>query len=551
MPEEITVNSTVSLDNPVVYLSAEFGFDNRLPIYAGGLGVLAGDFMKQAADDNFPVIGVGLLYRGTKMRQGIDQSGWQTESDKEFDPIACDLSPVFSNGQPLYLTIWLENQTVWLRVWKKVFGSSSILYLLDSSIEQNSPELRHITRDLYLGDENYRLKQQLVLGLGAVELLACLKIAPSYYHLNEGRGVFIHLPLLLAVKHQFGWPYDQCLSYIKKQLVYTNHTLEKAGNLDYELDLVSLLIKPYAQALGIDHHLLLDLGRSTNNRYSPTQAALNLSQVVNGVSQVHTRLSTTNFTHDRWVNVTNGVHLPTWQSSSIKLSSDDSSLWRSHLTLKTELKNYVTARTGYSYDETKLVVTWARRVAGYKRLDAIFTDIDRLVKILKNSTQPVQLLIAGKAHQGSESDKQTLKQILYYCQNQLAGHALYIPDYDIELAKHLTSGSDVWLNLPMAGKEACGTSGMKAVANGVLQLTVQDGWTSEVDWTDTGWTLNSDRVTEDLYQSLESQVVPLYYQQVHNTSSHWLQMMKNSIKLADQFSAHRMLRQYQQYLYQP
>ncbi len=541
----------ICADNPVIYLSAEFGFDSRLPIYAGGLGILAGDFMKQAADDGLNVIGVGLLYRGTKMKQFLSDSGWQEEMDKNFDPLACDLQPVFLNGQPLFLTISINYDLIWLRVWKKVFGQSSVLYLLDSNIEQNQVAVRNLTRDLYQGDEEYQLKQQLILGLGAIELISSLQIAPSFYHLNEGRGVFIHLPLILSAMRQFGMTYEQALAYTKSMIVYTNHTLEKAGNLDYSLDLSRKLFAPFAQAMKQDIQTILSLGMTSDKRYSPTQAALQVSHIVNGVSQPHTQLSRQAFPHENWVNVTNGVHHLTWQDSLIKDSSDDQSLWRNHLTLKTKLKEYVYSRTGYTYDENRLVITWARRIAGYKRLDALFADIDRLAQILTNPAMPVQLLIAGKAHQGSDDDKKILKNILDYFNKQLNGYALYIPDYDLELAQHLTRGSDIWINIPVAGKEACGTSGMKAISNGVLQMTVADGWTSEVDWSNIGWVLNSDDVSEIFYQTLEQKVVPLYYQHTsQGFNPDWIKMMQNSIQLSYKYSAKRMLAEYCQYLYQ-
>ena len=544
-------NSTF-LETPIAYLSAEFGFDHAIPIYAGGLGILAGDTMKQAADDQLPFVGVGLLYRGQYMKQTITSTGEQLEEQWLFDPVAVGLEHVYiDSDQPLFISVQIGQESVWLRCWKKTFSDQTVLYLLDSETDQNPSHLRKITQFLYTGDTDYQLKQEIVHGVGAIKLLTELGIVPRLYHLNEGRPVFAHWQLILDVMKHHQVAAESALRLVKNKIIYTNHTLVSAGNMSYPLSALIPLAEPYARAMEISTQQLLSLGSSGNpDTFSVTSAALNVSHIASGVSQVHTNLSKQVWPDYTWVNITNGVHRKTWQDTQIQSSLEDASqLWQRHCQLKEQLRNFVQASTGYGYDHNRLIVTWARRIAGYKQLGALFADIESLRKIYAQEGREVQFLISGKAHFGDSNSKDTLKEVIQHFSTELSGYALFIPNYNIEIAQFLTRGSDIWLNTPIKGKEASGTSGMKAISNGVLQITVEDGCTSEVDWSNVGWTLDSDNLTKSLYEKL-AQAQDLYYQRNdRGFSDEWLTRMKASIQLYERFSTERMLREYKELLY--
>lgn len=544
----------IDSNHPVAYLCAEFGFDSQLPFYMGGLGILAGDTLKAAVDQNLPLVGVGLLYRGKMLRQTLDHNGRQVDSDQEFDPVSAGLEHVYQHDCPLFVSVQLGTQEVWLRCWKKTFSDQVTLYLLDANTDQNLPEHRHLTELLYIGDPEYQLKQQILHGVGAAQLLTSLGLTPRLYHFNEGRPIFAHWQLLVNICNQHRVDAQSALQILKSNSIYTNHTLIPAGNQSFPLHLVTPLAQPYADQLGISVNQLLSLGSGGDpDGYSMTMAALNITSVANGVSSPHTELSQKLWPDYHWVNVTNGVHRSTWQRPEIVATKDDSArLWSTHLQLKKELQQFVLAETGFSYDPNWLVISWARRIVGYKQLEKIIEDADRLKSILSNVDRPIQLLIAGKAHPGGEIDKDLIAEIIKIFSTTLAGHALFVPNYRIVLAQRLVAGSDIWINTPSPGNEACGTSGMKAISNGVLQLTTVDGWTVEVDWRGKGWTLEQDNLTQDLYTKLEEEIAPLYYNRdEQGLPLEWLSMMRSSIESYELYSADRMLREYKEKMYTP
>ncbi|NCN24286.1 MAG: hypothetical protein COU65_01005 [Candidatus Pacebacteria bacterium CG10_big_fil_rev_8_21_14_0_10_42_12] len=542
----------LSPEHPIAYFSAEFGISSAVPIYAGGLGILAGDTLKQAADEKVPMVGVGLMYRGHNVVQEISSEGWQSDKDYLFDPLSVGLEHVYQGDQPLFIKVELGNTTIWLRVWKWVLGPTVTLYFLDSETDQNQLHERSITQELYAGSEELQIKQQLLLSIGGVRLLETLGISPSIYHVNEGRPSFLIWELIVNLQHRYDLNYSQAWELARKKIVYTNHTLVAAGNVNYPADLLRAFITPYAAKLGVHPDILLLPGKNDDsNRFFTTTFALRASRKSSGVSKIHTQLSRQQWPEYDWVSITNGVHFGTWQSESVASRSENpEALWAAHMQEKKQLAEFVTNRTGYSYDPERLVITWARRIAGYKRADAIFADIARLQAIIKNADRPVQLLIAGKAHQLDDDGKKRLQRIIKYMQRELSGSALFVPNYDIDVAKALTRGSDIWLNTPEIGREACGTSGMKALSNGVLNCTVADGWAAEVDWNGKGWVLDSNNISDHLYNTLEREIVPLYYEKEGKSfPSRWVEMMGNSIDYASEFSAARMLNQYQTDLY--
>ncbi len=539
--------------HPIAYFCAEYGLDAELPIYAGGLGVLAGDTVKAAADLDLDFTALGLLYRGKQARQTIDKHGKVVEFDRCFDPTQVGLEQVYYEGEPLFVKVYLKDHYVWLRVWKKTIGRNTVLYLLDTDTKQNKKEDRLINDSLYFGDLEKQLKQQIILGVGGVKLLAKLRIEPVIYHINEGRPAFMHWGLVRLLMQAKNLDYQQAKRKAKEIIVYTNHTLVPAGNYYLPLDMLTPYAKHYAQEveLSLDEFLAAGLADSDKG-FSMTDFGLKISSRQSGVSQLHTNISREIWPEYKWVNITNGVHLDTWQDQRFKQPNlNDQDLWEIHLDNKQQLKQFVKQRTGFEFNPEALVLGWARRLAGYKRLGSLFEDIERLASILKNSERPMQLLVSGKAHQEDHAAKQRVYDLLQYFSHQLSGHALFIPDYDLDVARDLVRGCDVWLNTPVRGKEACGTSGMKAISNGVLQVTTSDGWADEVDWEGKGWVLNSDDVSRHIYHLLENEISNLYFdkrQQGFNQG--WVDMMRKNIELADRFSAKRMMSEYKNKLYQ-
>jgi len=543
----------ISPQHPVAYFSAEYGFDARIPIYAGGLGILSGDTMKQAGEENYPFIGFGLLYKGKLVKQHIDQNGWQHDYDWHFDPTEVGLEPVIRDDQPLFIQVKLVETDIWLNVWRKKFSDNAILYLLDADIPQNHPHERTLTQYLYTGSIEYQMKQQLLFTTGAITLLRELEIEPALYHINEGRPAFIAWELIREYKDRFNVDYYTAKKLVKDKTVYTNHTLVAAGNQGYPTSILSHYAKPFADAFGLSTEQLLSDGiEDSADSFQITRFALNSSSRANGVSQLHSKLSQDTWPEYHWSNVTNGVHMKTWQDPEILANKNNvDELWKTHSKCKEETMQYVLRQTGFGYDPNKLVFVWARRLAGYKQLDSLVSDIERFRAILKNKNLPAQLLVAGKSHQGDTGGKEILQQMIKFMSRELAGSALFIPNYNIEIAQHLTRGSDLWVNTPIYGREACGTSGMKAISNGVLQCTVADGWAAEASWDNTGWIIDQNNVSESFYSLMEQEITPLFYSRNENgVPLKWVEKMQRSIALSEQFGADKMLAGYKKELYQ-
>jgi glycogen phosphorylase len=544
----------INPQHPIAYFCAEYGIQSNLPIYAGGLGVLAGDTIKAAADANLPFVGIGLLYRGERQVQFINHEGLQEEHDMDFDPLSAGLEHVYKDDQPMFIRVHMTEIDVWCRVWKKTFTDNVTLYLLDTDTDQNQLSERGITHPLYSGTEETALKQQLILGIGGVKLLHTMGINPGVIHINEGRPAFVHWQLIREYMDEHGMDFIKAHQFAKSKTVYTNHTLVTAGLNMVDIALLKRYGQYYADKMKVSIDQLLEHGINEDNgkpSFSMTTYGLNTSRKASGVSQMHTDMSKEIWPGFDWHNITNGVHMPSWQDREIRdcdLNTD--CLWEIHLQKKQQLANFVKDKTGFSYDPNSLVISWARRLAGYKRFDAVFADIERLRAILKHSQKPVQFLAAGKAHVSDKKGKLMLQKIIKYMAKELSGAAIFIPNYDLEVAAMLVKGSDLWLNIPEYGKEACGTSGMKAISNGVLKCTVPDGWAYEVDWEGVGWTLNSDGVSSDLYSKLETEIIPMFYNRDgQGIPREWLERMKKSIQMSGRFSAKRMLDEYLEKLY--
>lgn len=537
---------------PIAYFSLEFGIDSNIPTYAGGLGILAADTLLQAADDNLHVVGIGMMYKGRRFIQKIDQQGMQYE---EPTPFRLDGSSSFRRvetaGKPVRFNINVGGEQVWVEAYKQRIGDTVTLYLLTTDVEGNSDYWREIFDEIYWGDDDQQIKERVVFGIGGMKLLEFLKVKPSIVHIQEGRPSFVALPLLAAAKKTLGdVPFEDLLKHVKEKTRYTNHTLVASGIHSYERGLVEKYILPLSQELGIDGTKIIELGILPDGRFHTTNFALNISNIVSSVSTPHGKLAKTTFPGFNWVNITNGVYMPRWQEADFRsFSLSPTDVWKSHLEKKHSLMREVTTRVGFGYDPSWLTISWARRISGYKQLGNVFQDVDRLTKIITQSEKPVMLLIAGKAHPGDTAGKELIKHIIELMKGPLSGHALFVHNYDIALAKELVSGSDIWMNTPEFGREASGTSGMKAISNGVLQATVADGWAAEVDWNGIGWVLDHTKLTESIYETLE-EAVPMYYERNSDgIPEQWISMMHKSILLSQKYSTERMLREYKKKLY--
>ncbi len=545
---------TFSVDSPVAYFSAEFAVDNRLPIYAGGLGVLAGDILKQAADLEMHMVGVGLLYKGEEAKQLITAEGIQKEEDHSYIPENNGLELIRdTTGNPLFIKVHLTQVDVWLQIWRYQIGKTVALYLLDPDNYRNHSHERRLAWALYAGTQEEIIKQQLVLGIGGVKALKALNLTPALYHVNEGRPSFLHWQLIRQAMDDQGLNYKKAKQTAIDKTYYTNHTIVSAGNQTYDLDLMKAYCKYYSQKMDIDVTTLLKDGTDKKGRFDVTLFALNTSCRASSVSLPHLAICKKQWPKYNWVNVTNAVHFPTWNDQRF-LNSEvtDEELWHFHLENKKNTAQLISQRTGFSYDPNSLVIVWARRFATYKQPDLLFRDIARLQQILLSTNRPIQLIMAGKAHVFDENGKRMIREIIGYMTQDLPGRALFVPNYNMEMGAALTRGADVWLNTPKPGEEASGTSGMKAISNGVLQLSSHDGWAAEFDWSDesTGWALDSHNLYESLMFLLKDKIIPLFYQRDNrDIPTKWLQMMRNSIKLSAQYNAERMMLDYCNNLY--
>jgi starch phosphorylase len=538
----------------VAYFSMEFGLHERLPIYSGGLGVLAGDHLKAAAELGVPLVGVGLLYRGGYFRQGIDRAGRQTEDYHH--PV--DAEAVGVTREPVSVSVDLAGDTIEAAVWRKEVGSVT-LYLL---------EVDWLTDALYGGDREHRIRQELLLGVGGVRALAALGIEPTVFHLNEGHSAFLQIERARALVEQ-GLATADALEHVRASSVFTTHTPVPAGNELFDEELVFQYVGPLAAEAGLEREALLELGRFGDKPgFGLTPLALRLSAYANGVSELHGSVA-----REMWQplwpgretpigHVTNGVHLGTWLEPALTellrangvtpeappdeanwdaaRQMDNEALWQVHAASKARL----TERAGI--DRELLTIGFARRFATYKRAGLIFSELDRLLAL------PVQIVVAGKAHPADDPGKDVMQGIVELARDPLlAGRVVFLEDYDIGLARTLVRGCDVWLNTPTRPLEASGTSGMKAAVNGVLNLSVLDGWWAEAYAPELGWAIegaSDDADREQLYRLLEDEVVPTYT----DRREEWVEMMKASIAmLAPRFSMHRAVIEYTERYYLP
>lgn len=601
------------------YFSMEFMLSEALPIYSGGLGNVAGDQLKASSDLGVPVVGVGLLYQQGYFRQVIDKDGKQQALYPYNDPGQLPITPLRQpNGEWLRLEIALPGYSVWLRAWQVQVGRVK-LYLLDSNDAANFPAHRGITSELYGGGPELRLKQELLLGIGGWRLLAALGLQPEVCHLNEGHAAFAILERARTFMDETGQPFEVALAVTRAGNLFTTHTAVPAGFDRFAPDLIEQYLRGYAeQRLGISLHDLLALGRQNpddaSERFNMACLALRGSRNVNGVSSLHGRVSRHIFQpfFPNWPvddvpveYVTNGVHMPTWDSAladdlwteacgkdrwlgtTETLDQDirrvsDARLWQFRFAASQSLVEYARDRlsrqltasgaSSDAVDEAKhlfnpdaLTLGFARRFATYKRPNLLLHDTARLLRLLADSERPVQLIIAGKAHPEDRAGQELIRAwIEFIRQPEVRPHVIFLGDYDMLLTEHLVQGVDVWINTPRRPWEACGTSGMKVLVNGGINLSELDGWWAEAYSPEVGWALGDGREHDDdptwdaveadaLYERLEREVIPEFYtRDANGIPTAWVQRMRESMaQLTPRFSANRTVREYTEQHYLP
>jgi starch phosphorylase len=603
----------------IAYFSAEFGIHESIPIYSGGLGVLAGDHLKAASDLGIPLAGVGLMYREGYFRQYLNVDGWQQERYPENDFFNLPLIPeTRPDGSPLLVDVPFPGRTVWARLWRIQVGRVP-LYLLDTNIPKNSAEDRAITNQLYGGDTDMRVRQEMVLGVGGIRALRALDKLPTVCHMNEGHSAFLGIERIRSLMEEHGLDFPTAREAVAAGNCFTTHTPVPAGNDVFPPQLMEHYLSSYLPLLKIDRNELLGLGRQNprdlNEPFCMTVLAVRLANTTNGVSRLHGQVSRKMW-RSIWpelpdaeipiLSITNGVHTRSWLAAEMAQLYDrylgiqweqrptdhsiwkradhipNAELWRTHerrrerlvafarRRLRTQLQRRGAppaeiARADEVLDPEALTIGFARRFATYKRGTLIFRNLDRLNAIINDKDRPVQVLFAGKAHPRDHGGKELIAEILHVARRpEFRRRIVFLEDYDINVARYMVQGVDIWLNNPRRPLEASGTSGMKVCCNGGINLSVLDGWWVEGYAQDNGWAIGAGEEYTDLhyqdevesraiYDLLEQEIVPLFY----NRSSDglprgWLKVMKRAIStVCPFFNTNRMVQEYVEKCYWP
>lgn len=536
---------------PVAYFCAEFALVSDMPTYIGGLGVLSGDYVKESADRGFPIIGIGLFY--SESHQLNDNSPEENNGLKKSDSGESALSLVVDEKQNrvlIYLPI--QDRIVRAQAWKWIKGNVTV-YLLDTNISENEQGDRKITSRLYIPDKEMRVKQEMVLGIGGSRLLQVLKIHPSVYHLNEGHSAFLILELARYEVERRNVDFAKACTFASQHIAFTNHTLVPAGNELFNKDLVSAMMYKYAEELQVPIAELVSLGSiKDSSLFSMTTLSLRFSSKINAVSALHAKKAEEIFGPYKMENVTNGIYIDGWDS--IK-TGGDKNIWENHQQNKRKLLATIKEKSGEEWGEDTLLVGWARRFVPYKRPLSILENIKELKNIAEVKGRKVKIVFAGHASEGDQEGEKILDEVRRIIAEELRGVAVFLPNYNLELAKLLTSGCDIWLNTPVVGSEACGTSGMKAALNGALPLTTKDGWVDEVDLSGIGWILENTDINRKILEILDKSVVPMYYKHLENPNDsayEWFARMEKARGLIlEKFSMTRALREYIENIYLP
>jgi len=613
------INYPALLNGPVAYFSMEYAIHNSLPIYAGGLGILAGDICKEASDLGLPLVAIGFMYPQGYFHQHLcshlescqKEIYYQLEFDKA--PIERVLSP---DGDSAVVEVKLNDASLGIGVWRVRVGRTNI-YLLDTNLERNPIQYQQLAARLYVADHEQRIQQEIVLGIGGVRVLRALNINPVVWHANEGHTAFM---MLERVREEMaeGTSFAKAVNKVQSTTVFTTHTPVMAGHDVFPAQLVEKYLRSYRESLEIDQETFLQLGTQDGlgiQSFNMTAFAMRMAGNRCAVSQLHGRV-TRKMWQGLWPDVleeqvpishvTNGIHVPTWIAPELYyllkeylgedwiqehddnrlweklLNIPDEGLWAVHQLLKNKLLSTVRVRArkqwaqndatpdeipamGTLLDPEALTIAFARRFTEYKRPMLIFRDIERLKRIVNNDWHPVQIIFTGKSHPVDIPSKNLVQQVYHLAlDREFQGRIAFIENYDMHLSRYLVQGTDVWLNTPRRLQEACGTSGMKASLNGVLHLSVPDGWWHEGYNGSNGWVIGSDSPApsseeedkadaEALYRLLEEEIVPLYYTQDRAGVPHgWVRMMKEAIhSLVPVFCTRRMLKEYADRIYRP
>ncbi len=598
----------------VAYFSAEFGLHESLPIYSGGLGVLAGDTIKSAGDLGIPFVGITLLYRLGYFSQYLNSDGWQQERYPVNDYSNMPVERVrTADNEPVVISVRMADRSVKAAVWRLPVGRASLL-LLDTNLPENPPEDRMITDQLYGGDKEMRIRQEILLGIGGIKALRAVGLNPAVRHINEGHSAFLILEML-SERIAGGLRFDEASEAVRAGNVFTTHTPVPAGNEEFDPGLVIRYLRPYMESIGIRDSDFLELGRHPEGTtFSMTVFALKFSSGANGVSELHGKVSR-NIWMGVWPNlpqedipighVTNGVHEDSWVSGEMRRLLDryvgdttprnplgekfwrhidripDSELWRAHERLRERLVAY--ARQHWTRQLSNMGLTlpafaekpvlnpevltigFARRFATYKRAALLLQDEPRLLKLLTDPERPIQIIFSGKAHPHDQGGKDLIRRIFHLCmKREFYGRVLYLDDYSMNLARLMVQGVDVWLNTPGMNMEASGTSGMKACMNGALHCSIPDGWWHEGYRRDAGWSIGRGELYDDpaqqdaveaktLFDLIENSVIPAFYNAgADRIPRAWTAMMKKTMKgVLARFNTNRMLAEYVEGYYLP
>jgi len=604
-------------DASVAYFSAEFGIHECLTIYSGGLGVLAGDHLKSASELGIPLIGIGLLYRLGYFRQYLNMDGWQGERFPETDFYNIPIKPVLNEkGKDLVISVEFPGREVFAKLWEVTIGRITLI-LMDTNIDQNSLEDRSITDQLYGGDTEMRVKQEMMLGIGGVRALKAMEKKVTVYHMNEGHAAFLSIERMRdAIEHE-GMNFAQALEFVSASNVFTTHTPVPAGNDRFDPELVHLYFSSFYKKLGLSQEEFLALGRENiedkKESFCMTVLALKCAAGCNGVSRLHGEVSR-NMWKGIWPtlpdhevpigHVTNGIQILSWTSDEmmrlfnrylgprwIENPTDDSiwkniddipdsELWRTRDRSRERLVGFVrkklkeqllarglpmkeAERSNSVFDPEALTIGFARRFATYKRATLILRDLNRLESLLRDKERPVQIIFAGKAHPRDNMGKELIKQVIHLSNDErFRDKIVFLEDYEINIARYMVQGVDVWLNNPIRPKEASGTSGMKVLPNGGLNISVPDGWWDEAYTADNGWAIGRGEEYEDhalqdeveswhLYNILEKEVKPAFYNRgIDGLPREWLFKVRQSMQtLTPVFNTNRMVKDYTEKYY--
>lgn len=542
---------------PVAYFCIEYALSDLLPTYAGGLGVLAGDYVKELHDRNIPAVAVGLMYHGVYGVYGVihGKSVKDVISTQHHDP---NVKLVMGEDKkPLIITIPINDKDVLAKVW--LWEKETIpVYLLDTDVEENTAEDRGITYKLYDSDKEIRIKQEMILGIGGFRLLEALKIEPSIYHMNEGHSALLDLEIIRHEMQKRKIGFHEAKKLATHHVVFTNHTLVPAGNEIFSNELFTLMMTKYATELEVPVTELSELGLIPEaHSFSMSLFGLRFAGKINAVSELHAKEAKKTWSDYSFESVTNGIHIPTWDKvkpSTLaqahgKQENNSFDIVSNHLERKKELLKFIKEKTGEVWHENELLIGWARRMVPYKRPLAIFGELEKFKQLAFDKNRPVKVVITGIAHQGDDEGREIIRKIHELIETELTHSVVFLPGYSTTVAKFLTTGCDIWLNTPVVGSEACGTSGMKACLNGVLPCTTKDGWVYEIDIPKVGWELQSDIISQSVIDALKDGIIPAYY---NEDKREWKEKMNNArLLVQNQYSATRMLKEYFEKLYLP